>query len=87
MQFFINTIIGPLVALNGKEWAEGPTVARVGSEWVVYFDKYRDKKYGAVASSDLKNWRDISGQVSFPPGLRHGTVFRVSGQEFERLKK
>lgn len=77
----------PSGPITGKEWAEGPTVARVGSEWVVYFDKYRDKKYGAVASSDLKNWRDISGQVSFPPGLRHGTVFRVSGQEFERLKK
>ncbi|MCU0403455.1 MAG: hypothetical protein MUE99_02820 [Chitinophagaceae bacterium] len=67
--------------------AGGPTVTRVGDEWVVYFDKYRDKKYGAVASKDLVNWTDISDKIFFPMGTRHGTVFKISRSEFERIGK
>ncbi len=71
--------------ITGDYWAEGPTVAKVGNEWVVYFDKYRDKKYGAVASPDLINWKDISDKISFPGGTRHGTVFKVSKAEYLAL--
>jgi hypothetical protein len=78
---------GPSEPITGNYWAEGPTVVKLGAEWVVYFDKYRDKKYGSVASTDLKNWKDISDRISFPAGTRHGTVFRVSKQEFETLQK
>jgi beta-galactosidase len=35
----------------------------------------------------MKNWEDISEEISFPKGLRHGTVFKVSEVVFERLKK
>jgi len=51
--------------------------ARVGKRWIVYFDKYTEKRYGAVASADLRRWEDISAQVQFPPGARHGSVLRV----------
>lgn len=78
---------GPSEPITGDYWAEGPTVAKVGEEWVVYFDKYRDKKYGAVASVDLKTWKDISDKISFPAGTRHGTVFKVSKLEFEALNQ
>jgi hypothetical protein len=27
----------------------------------------------------LKHWEDISAEISFPPGSRHGTVLEVSG--------
>lgn len=64
--------------ITGNYWAEGPTPVKIGKYWVVYFDKYIDHKMGAVRSSDLKNWEDISGQVEFPEGTRHGTVFKVS---------
>jgi hypothetical protein len=63
--------------ITGDYWAEGPSALKVGGRWVVYFDKYRDHRYGAVASSDLKNWADISERVSFPAGARHGTALRV----------
>ncbi len=62
---------------TGNYWAEGPSAIKVGKRWVVYFDKYRDKRYGAVASADLKTWEDISDRVKFPAGTRHGTVLRV----------
>lgn len=72
--------------ITGKYWAEGPTVLRINSQWVVFFDKYRDHQMGAVASGDLKNWTDISERISFPPGVRHGTAFRVSRDVFDKLK-
>jgi hypothetical protein len=70
------------VPITGKYWAEGPTVLRKGDQWIVYFDKYTEHTYGAVASTDLKNWTDISDKVSFPKGARHGTVFTITKSEF-----
>lgn len=73
--------------ITGNYWAEGPTPAKIGDKWVVYFDKYIDHQMGAVASTDLVNWEDISDQVTFPDGTRHGTVFKITQKEFENLKE
>lgn len=72
--------------ITGNYWAEGPTSIKIGEYTYVYFDKYIDHKYGAVRSKDYKTWEDVSDQVSFPKGLRHGTVLEVSKSVFERLK-
>lgn len=77
----------PSAPITGKYWAEGPTVVKVGNEWVVYFDKYRDHKYGAIASTDLKNWQEVSEKISLPPGIRHGTIFTITKTELEPLLK
>ncbi|MBK6935951.1 MAG: glycoside hydrolase family 43 protein [Chitinophagaceae bacterium] len=71
--------------ITGNYWAEGPTVLRMHGAWIVYFDKYRDHKYGAVQSSDLKNWIDISDKISLPAGIRHGTIFKISKEELKPL--
>ena len=73
------------IPITGNYWAEGPTTLRINGEWIVYFDKYRDHKYGAVQSPDLKNWTDISDKISLPNGIRHGSIFKVSRQEFDKL--
>lgn len=87
---FAKKLEGPYSApgdpITGNYWAEGPTAIHIKGNWVVYFDKYRDKKYGAVTSADLIHWTDISDKVTFPKGVRHGTVFTISVKEFERLK-
>ena len=72
--------------ITGNYWAEGPTSIKINNQWIVYFDKYRDHQMGAVASSDLGNWTDISDKVSFPEGVRHGTVFKISRTVFDNLK-
>ena len=77
----------PSAPIAGKYWAEGPTAVKVQDEWIVYFDKYRDHKYGAIASKDLKEWKDISDKIKVPPGLRHGTIFTITQNEFEKLKQ
>ncbi|PSR57317.1 glycosyl hydrolase [Adhaeribacter arboris] len=83
-------LVGPYMAagppITGKYWAEGPTALKLGINWIVYFDKYTEGKMGAVTSPDLKKWTDISGKINFPAGVRHGTVFKVTRQELEKLK-
>jgi len=71
--------------ITGKYWAEGPTALEVGDFVYVYFDKYRDHKYGAVRSKNMKDWEDVSDKVSFPAGVRHGTAFKVSNEIFKNL--
>ncbi|MDX1286241.1 MAG: glycosyl hydrolase, partial [Draconibacterium sp.] len=71
----------------GNYWSEGPTPIKIGEYWYVYFDKYRKHKMGAVRSKDLKDWEDISDQVSFPEGTRHGTVLKVSHEMLDKLIK
>lgn len=67
-------------------WVEGPTVTRApDSSWVLYFDRYRDHRMGAVKSTDLKTWTDISDQVHFPEGTRHGTVLPITRTELNAL--
>ena len=73
--------------ITGNYWAEGPTAINIKDYTYVYFDKYRDHTYGAVRSKDMKNWEDVSDQVSFPSGIRHGTVFTVSEPIFNGLEK
>ena len=71
--------------ITGNYWAEGPTVLAVGESVYVYFDKYRDHKYGAVRSMDMKIWEDVSDKIIFPEGVRHGTAFEVNRQLFNQL--
>ena len=88
---FADKLGGPFgpasVPITGNYWAEGPTAVKLGAEWLVYFDKYREHKYGAVKSSDLAHWTDVSDQIKVPPGLRHGTIFRVSAKELKLLEQ
>ncbi len=71
--------------ITGNYWAEGPTSLKLGNTWIVYFDKYRDHKYGAVQSTDLKTWTDVSDKIALPKGIRHGSIFVITKAEFEKL--
>lgn len=73
--------------ITGGYWAEGPTAIKVSAEWIVYFDKYIDHRMGAISSTDLQNWTDISEKVSFPGGTRHGTVLKVQRNIVDNLFK
>ena len=75
----------PSESITGNYWAEGPTSLKINDTWYVYFDKYIEKKIGAVISRDLINWEDISEKIIFPEGLRHGTVFEVNKEVLESL--
>jgi len=76
----------PSASISGPQWAEGASPIRIGSYWFVYFDKYRDKKYGAVRSKDLKSWEDVTDSIVMPAGVRHGTVFRAPERVVKGLR-
>lgn len=75
----------PSAPITGQYWAEGPTALRKGNKWIVYFDKYMQHSYGAVESTDLKSWTDVSDKISLPAGIRHGTVLTITAAELEKL--
>ena len=77
----------PSKPITGNYWAEGPTATKIGDQWIVYFDKYTEHKYGAVVSADLVNWKDVSDNIQMPPGIRHGTVFKITKEELAVLLK
>lgn len=76
---------GPSEPITGKYWAEGPTSMKIKDKWFVYFDKYTEKKMGAVTSKDLINWEDISEKITFPDGVRHGTIIEVDEKVLNQL--
>lgn len=84
------SIDGPYADLSApftRDWVEGPTATKVGDDFVVYYDCYREKHYGAVRSKDLKTWEDVTDKIKFPTGARHGTVIEVPITLIESLRK
>jgi beta-xylosidase len=70
-----------------RDWVEGPSAIKIGDDWLVYYDQYRDRRYGAMKSRDLKSWQDISKDLSFPADHRHGSVLRISAPIAKKLSE
>jgi hypothetical protein len=77
----------PSAPITGDYWCEGPSGIKIGDTRFVYFDRYREGRYGAVISKDWTHWQDISDKVHFPAGARHGTVLRVREEILANLLK
>jgi Arabinosidase BT_3657-like, N-terminal len=77
----------PGYPITGNYWAEGPTALKIGKKWFVYFDKYVEKKYGLVTSTDLADWNDESRKLIMPQGMRHGTAFEVTSDILAALQR
>lgn len=88
---------GPFEALSpvfspAGLWVEGPTAVKIGEDFLVYFDAYTKKHYGALRSRDLVNWEDVTAKMSFPfegtpDRMRHGTVIAVPRALIEQLRR
>ena len=74
----------PASAPFSVDWVEGPSVLKRGDRWIVYYDEYTRRKYGALQTRDLKTWEPVDGLV-FPRGVRHGTAFEVSPEIAARV--
>ena len=66
-------------------FAEGPSVSRVGDTYYIYYDLYRRHIYGASTTRDFIHFTDVTDQVSFPQGHKHGTTFRAPASIVEGL--
>jgi hypothetical protein len=56
---------------------EGPSEVKIGNEWLIYYDAYRDYEYRAVKTIDFLTFEDISSKISVPKDHKHGTIFMV----------
>jgi hypothetical protein len=75
------------VLVSRRTWAEAPMAARIDTHFVVYFNKYRNKKMGAVQTRDFKKWKDISDTITFPKGALHGSIIRIPEKMLDKLKE
>lgn len=76
----------PKCEIGHTNWIEGPSALKIGDWWYVYYDCYREGRYGGVRSKDLRNWENVTGRLSFPKGMRHGTAFEVDRETVEKLR-
>lgn len=68
---------GPTSEAFTPEFCEGPTVAKVGDEYYIYYDAYREKKFGAMKTKDFISFMDETDNISMPEGHKHGTIFKA----------
>ncbi len=47
----------------------------LGDNWLIYFDQYRDKTYGAVRTSDFKHFTNISKKSACLRVINIGRLF------------
>ena len=67
-------------------FTEGPSTAHVGQYWYIYYDSYRTKTYGMHRTKDFVHFQNQAGEVKFPVGHKHGTIFRADRKIVEGLK-
>ena len=56
---------------------EGPTTAKVEDGWLIYYDRYALKDFGAHFTKDFVSFEDVSNKVSVPALHKHGTIFQT----------
>ncbi|SEQ99723.1 glycoside hydrolase family 43 protein [Pedobacter rhizosphaerae] len=85
---FSNSATGPYGAASetfSPKLTEGPTVVKVGKEWLIYFDAYGQKIYSAVKTADFKAFKDVTSEVAIPEGHKHGTIIKVKKSVIKKL--
>ncbi len=64
---------------------EGPTVEKIGDNYLIYYDFYGEKRYAAAKTSDFKTFTDVSNQISLPEGHKHGTIFTAKESTVKKI--
>jgi hypothetical protein len=83
------TPIGPWTNVSAPftgKFTEGPTVLYRRGWWIIYFDAYQERRYGAVRTRDFKSFEDISSRTRIPEGHKHGTIIEVHRRYLKALK-
>lgn len=71
-----------------QNFTEGPSVVKIGDDWLIYFDAYKEEYYGAVSTHDFKTFTVIRDKVTIPhgpQGHKHGTIFKTTEDVLNRL--
>lgn len=86
---FSKSPLGPFTDITEaftQKFTEGPTELKLGNTWLIYYDMYREDTFGAVKTTDFRTFTNVSDQIDIPEGHKHGTIFTVSAETFERVR-
>lgn len=68
-------------------YSEGACAIKVGDEWLIYFDVYRQCRFGAVSTKDFRTFTPADDRISLPEGHKHGTIIKVRESVLKALKE
>jgi hypothetical protein len=77
---FAKSPLGPWENMSDpvtRKFTEGPCGLKIGEDWIIYFDPYREQRYGAAKTRDFKTFTDVTAEMSFPEGHKHGTALKI----------
>jgi predicted GH43/DUF377 family glycosyl hydrolase len=87
---FANTAIANYANVSApftEKFTEGPAVVKVKDGWLIYYDVYQKKQYGASFTKDFKTFVNADSLISVPEGHKHGTIFMTNKKVLKGLLK
>jgi len=87
---FANTAVGNYTNVSvpfTEKFTEGPAVVKVKDGWLIYYDVYQKKQYGASFTKDFKTFVNADSLISVPEGHKHGTIFITNKKVLKNLVK
>ncbi len=82
------TALGPWKNISKPftgNFTEGPAVAKVKDGYLIYYDVYQEKKYGASFTKDFVTFTKADSLISVPQGHKHGTILRTNKKILKKL--
>ena len=70
-----------------ESFVEGPTTAKVGDDYYIYFDVYERKIFGAMKTRDFIHFQNKTDELKMPVGHKHGTIVKIPSSDLKRLLK
>ena len=86
---FANDPLGPWENISKpftEKFTEGPAVAKVKNGYLIYYDVYQNKRYGASFTKDFKIFVKADSLITVPEGHKHGTILKVNKIIVQQLK-
>ena len=87
---FGDSPLGPWRDISTKltaNFTEGPCGLKIGDDWLIYYESYQARHYSAMKTRDFKSFTDVTREMTFPPGLKHGTAFVGTKKDLDYLFK
>jgi len=87
---FGNAPLGPWRDISSNltaPFTEGPCGLKIGEDWLIYYEAYQAKHYCGMKTRDFKSFSDVTSEMTFPSGLKHGTAFAATKKDLDYLWK
>jgi hypothetical protein len=68
-----------------QKFTEGPAPIKVKDGWLIYYDAYQEKKYGAVFTKDFTSFTNVDSLINIPEGHKHGTIIKTRKNKIRSL--